>query len=36
MASLISNALTTSIAQAGNYTEAKVWADNQVVSESPA
>ncbi|EBA00524.1 hypothetical protein [Marinobacter sp. ELB17] len=33
MAALISGALTTGIAQAGNYAEAKVWADNQAVSE---
>jgi len=33
MAALISGALTTGIAQAGNYTEARVWADNQAVSE---
>jgi len=33
MATLISGALTTGIAQAGNYAEAKVWAENQAVSE---
>jgi hypothetical protein len=30
---LISGALTTGIAQAGNHAEARVWANNQAVSE---
>jgi hypothetical protein len=33
MAALISGAMTAGIAQAGNHAEAKVWADNQAVSE---
>jgi hypothetical protein len=33
IATLVSGALTAGIAQAGSYNEAKVWADNQAVSE---
>ena len=33
MAALVAGALTTGIAQAGNNSEAKVWADDQAVSE---
>ena len=33
MAALISGAMTTGIAQAGDHSEAKVWADDQAVSE---